>query len=475
MKSQTVNVVKAIVRFFISSFNRGNTITANTATIHADVCRQLHITKQANKNNYRGIVTEALRILKRRVVLFETITPKENDLLNRAVSIDNRTVYGLTAAIEEYVTRPHTDTTSVTSDRYIYELLQHFGVLSTPTTPVAAPVPEEQKEMADNNVARIISTIRQESITWRAKVTPADLLGAMYALHTADVNNPPAENAGMLSMARLSWPVSLAHNYHDCYKVLERAGLITPYKTQQHRTKTGDMATRPYGFKFTPLGIEVAIGGEFKDTRSAAQKTSPSSQKKAGRMLKRAVSRTNRDVEEELQSYVHTEAFKQAVAAEVALLMQAERAALGLPTPTVAPPEEWPRPVAHDDLTTMSIMLERAVPAIIESFSGLVDPPDTTNPRTAINVRGVYLALTEIEKAVKGLKSYLATNDSHGDGFLPLLQQYSASYRTAAAELEKKLRLPVLGDTIPTGARRVLRGDKAISHPLFGNTVTAQT
>jgi hypothetical protein len=487
MKQQTVNVLKVIVRLFIEVANYNDGITATTSKIHTDVCRQLKITRQANKNNYRGAVIKALRLLKKRIVLFETVVPKENDILNKAVPVDNRTVFGLTNAVEDYLTSPNTTNTSNTSDRYIIELLQHFGVLSPETAPQPHDQPQpEENVMPTDNVAQLVEIVNTAAAQWLATVTPADLLGAMYALHIEDSQHPDREWCGMLSMTRLGWPMSKAHNYAKCYKVLERAGLIEAYKVQQHTQKDGKVKLRPYGFKLTPLGIEVAIVGNFQDTRkpgnltAAEQKrrrevadretgstpTAPKPQK--GDMLK------GEKVTHKIKSYL-------AADREAALIDRMERLLNnmiennnqrfdaidrrmqkfdggGPESEQLAPSlADQPEARSHkqlDDDTTIATFLTSAAPLVIAAIHDLIDEKAGASE---INAEGLYYAITELSAMLRGIKSYLdkcIENNTTVDR--DMLDQYAIKYYEAARNVADGRWLPVLGEEF--SKRRALRG-----------------
>lgn len=467
MKPQTVNAIKEIVRYFIGCYNRGNAVTANTNTIHTEVCKQLHITRQANKNNYRGVVIEGLRLLKKHIVLFETVTPKENDILNKAVSIDNRTVYGLTMAVEDYITRPCSVGDSTMSDRYITTMLQHFNVLPKPATRPAVQEEEENETDMANNVERLVATIRNASKSWAHSGTPADLLGGMYALH----QNAAADEPVIGSAAKLDWPRNVHRQYADSCQFLQQHGLLE-FAGERVTKQAGREITRPHGIRLTPLGVEVAIAGDFKDLRPK-NNVSVVVPPKAGNMLKGHKQNTPAAptaAEVDPQEMLRTIA---ALQSRLAALEQQKTA-----PPAAEPIEE---PTYYDEQATMSIILGAAVPAIIDTFREVIDDPTTLaeltgkneNPATHINPPGLYLTLTELEETVRGIKAYVSEcikKEQPVD--LAVLDAYAADFRDAAESLEQHHSLPVMGEQIMV--KRFLTGENAVKRPVWKRRTAAK-
>jgi hypothetical protein len=458
MKPQTVNVIKEIVRYFIGCYNRGNAVTANTNTVHTEVCRRLHIVRQANKNNYRGLVIEGLRTLKKHIVLFETVTPKENDILNKAISIDNRTVYGLTMAVEDYLTRPSVgDNNNTLSDRYITTMLQHFNVLAKPAAPAAV---EEVEIDMTNNVERLVATVRNASNSWAYPNTPADLLGGLYTLHqTVPIDTFVA------SAAKLNWPHRLKKHYSEACKFLIKHGLIESAAERKIK-QSGREISLPHGIRLTPLGVEVAISGDFKDLRTEAKT-------KAGTMLKGqkqnppktpAVTASGADTQEMLRTIA-------ALQERLSALEQQKKHEQPAEDPAEEPVEE---PTHYDEPTTMSMILGAAIPAIIGAFRSVIDDPETTaDPATHINPTGLYLTLTEIEETVRGIKAYASEcikRDEQID--IALIETYAADFQKAAAELERRHSLPVMGDQILV--KRFLTGENAVKRPVWKRRTAVQ-
>lgn len=481
MKPQTVHVIKEIVRFFIGCYNRGNATTANTKTVHAEICKQLKITRQANKNNHYGLVVECLRVLKSKIVLFETTAPKENDVLHEIVTVDNRRIYGLTSAAEKYLTdpvKPGEEELPMCSDKFITKMLQHFDVLPQSTGRQSVQQPEEET-MPANNIERLVATVRNRSAAWPAKSTPADFLGGMYALS----QQTTGDTADMLASAeKLDWPdrpISRRQNYTACRDFLIQQGLLASGGERKRRQGNREISVL-YGVKLTPLGIEVAIAGDFKDQRPAAERgevSVPQPPQKAGTMLKGQKQQPAEPVAATSDVTAETKEMLQTIAA-----LQQRLAALESrqPTPaaaeTVTPAEV--EPVEYSEKATMSMVLRDAVPAIIASFQQLIDSPDSVDeqdgePATHVNVSGLYLTLTELEKTVHGIKAYVSecmANNKPVD--LELLTRYAESYRTAAENLEEKSTLPKLGDRVLT--KRFFIGGDAVSHPLWKRPATTR-
>jgi len=453
MKPQTVNVIKEIVRYFIGCYDRGNAVTANTNTVHTEVCRRLHIVRQANKNNYRGLVIEGLRTLKKHVVLFETVTPKENDILNKAISIDNRTVYGLTMAVEDYLTRPSVGDNNTLSDRYITTMLQHFNVLAKPAAPVAV---EKVKIDMTNNVERLVATVRNASNSWAYPNTPADLLGGLYALHqTVPVDTDPPLVA---SAAKLNWPNRLKKHYSEACKFLTKHGLVES-AAERKRKQGGREIALPHGIRLTPLGVEVAISGDFKDLRTEAKT-------KAGTMLK-GQKQNPPETPAPPASGTDTQEMLRTIAA-----LQERLSALEQQKKHEPPAEELSEePTHYDEQSTMSMILGAAIPAMIGAFRSVIDDPETITdagdePATHINPTGLYLTLTEIEETVRGIKAYASECIKRNEQIdLALIDAYAADFQKAAAELERRHSLPVMGEQIIV--KRFLTGENAVKRPVW--------
>jgi hypothetical protein len=472
MKPQTVNVIKEIVRHFIKCYDCGNAVTANTNTVHAEVCRRLHIVRRANKTNYRGLVIEGLRTLKKHIVLFETVMPKENDLLNKAISIDNRTVYGLTMAVEDYLTRPNNGAGNTLSDQYITTMLQHFNVLPKPAAPVV--VEEEMQSDMTNNIERLVATVRNASGPWPAGRSPADLLGGLYAFY----QSIPADEAAAVvaSAAKLNWPRTLHRQYTKARGFLIQHGLAAIAGLRNKKQGNRNIAA-PYGIRLTPLGAEVAISGDFKDYK---RKTKT----KSGTMLKgqkQNLPENSADVDtQNLQTFVTAQEAERLIAIaqeqdqtieklmnRVAALEQQKNAA-----PKTAEPGE--EPTRYPEQATMSMILKTAVPAIVEAFGSVIDDPETTdNPATHIHPVGLYLTLTEITKAVNGIKAYVSeclVNDEQID--LALIREYAADFEKATGELERKHSLPIMSGHIRV--KRCLSGANAMKRPIWKRRTAAQ-
>lgn len=476
MKPQTVNVIKEIVRFFIGCYNRGNATTANTKSVHAEVCKQLHITRQANRNNHYGVVVEALRVLKSKVVLFETIASKENDLLHEIVTVDNRRIYGLTSAAEKYLTdppKPGEESLPLCSDKFITKMLQDFDVLPRHTARVEETPDSEEELMPENNIQRLVATVRNRSAAWPAKSTPADFLGGVYALSL----QPGGDT--LASAEKLDWPdrpVSRRQNYTACRDFLIQQGLLASGGDRKRRQGNREI-TVLYGVKLTPLGTEVAIAGNFKDERPASERgeaETPQQPTKAGTMLKghkqqAAEAAPAADTSAETKEMLQTIAALQQRLAALESKHQPELAAA--PEAEVAPAE----PVEYSEKATMSMVLQVAVPAIIESFKQLIDQQDEGDEERAthVNVSGLYLTLTELEKTVHGIKAYVSECMAAGTAIdLDLLGRYAESYRTAAENLEEKSTLPKLGERVVT--KRFFIGGEAIHHTLWKRPTAAR-
>lgn len=475
MKPQTVNVLKEIVRFFIGCYGRGNACTANTSTIHTEVCKQLKITRQANKNNHYGVVVECLRVLKRKVVLFETMTPKENDVLNKSIAVDNRAVYGLTNAVEDYLTRPETPgetPISITSDRYVTSLLQHFDVLPKPhDIRVEEPPQEETGTMTgDNNVERLVATIKNISKTWMNRSTPADLLGGLYAYGAFDA-------AHHASAAKLGWQPK-SHKHSRAAKILARHGLVAWGGARPRTMADGRVTECNYGIHLTPLGIEVAIAGGFKDERPEGEifdkvpELNMTISQKTGPMLK------NQKQEESLTPAVAAQAAASAdmtLMREIAALRE-RLAVLETKTAAVEEKEELPaaapKPHCYSDVATAAIVLSHVVPAISAAVNKLIDPPETEDPTTGVNSDGLYVALTELEKIVHGVKAYVSeciAEGTHVDQ--EQVARYADDCRRAAENLDGERRIPLMGSRLMT--KRYLAGDEAITRYIWRSRVRA--
>jgi hypothetical protein len=485
MTKETQKILFAVLRVFVEDMARGNDNTLHAQEITNQVCKALHRRKEKEKKNAYAFVVTALRALKAKRVLFEVIDDWSDDRLARPKAVDKRSAFGLTRPAIEYLTdEENLAKHSAMSDNMLAALLTEFGLITPKqkeisTVPavlvetVAAITQEEFPRMPEqnttpaannkDNVRRLIATVRNHSETWGSTTgTPADLLGAMCAFHfdTPDGDKTP------ISAQKLNFGW---HNYTRCRDFLKQHGLIKNFS--ERRNPYSKTKMKAHGIRLTALGLDVAVDGDFKDERpTTTQKRSPML-KDHKRQPEPPPSPSNLDSSQlaaVLAKMAHMEQ-------EIAELRAGKAAAVETPVET---PPAAAAAYEYADVSTVSIVLVAAIPNLVTAIKELLDsrylgPNDKANAITQINTRGLYLSITEIEKALNGIKVYVSQclrNNVAVD--IELLEQYAADFREAAKNVKTKKTLPILGTKIEE--KCVLRQSDAVAHPLWKRAAPAR-
>jgi hypothetical protein len=499
MNKETFKTLLAVLRVFVSAVNRGHDSTLHAHEVTNEVCRIFQRRKDSEKKNTHGFVVAALRALKAKQILFEAIDDWSDDRLNRPKAAEHKRTFGLTIPALDYLTSERNSTDySGKSDALLTNMLAYFDVIprqQNPNTVVPAVLVEtvrriEQKEKvmtekhtladttpADNNVQRLVATVNNTSDKWLTNSTPRDLLGGLLALEQSGETN---ENVPA-STAKLLWPDSKRTNYVAAREFLRQHNLIDSFK--ECKNPHDSNSTRPYGIKLTALGREVAVAGEFKDERPAAERwhTKAKNGGKNATMIKGNKKRMSADATNNTPVHapsgpisdvdfktmmtqfqtIMTSLSQRVEAAEKAL-ETADKTGVALPAVQHTAAAKL---VEYDEQETMRRVLRDAVKLLTSAFWALIDDPkemkNNEEPATAVNAAGLYLALTEIEKAVHGIKAYVSEcMDNETDVDLEMIAKYADDYSRAAEELPTKLTLPIMATELLL--RRRLTGDKAV-------------
>jgi hypothetical protein len=505
MNKETFRTLVAVLRVFVDAVNRGNDGTFHANEITQQVCRALQRRKDKEKKNTHGYVITALRAMKAKQILFEAIDEWGDDPLRRPKAVENRRTFGLTKTALDYLTSDNNlRGYSVQSEIVLTSMLAEFGVIQSAQRefsyvppalektvraieqkePITATTQTDSMEVTltatneDNNIQRLVATVRNRSADWGSVGTPADLLGGLLALERAgEINdNIPA------SAAKLLWPDSRRQNYKDVCNFLKQHNIIAAF---EERKRPGDAAgARPYGLKLTPLGRAVALAGNFVDTRPASERTHTraGNAKNKPLMLKRNEKHMTTN-NAETASSGHPRApisgadydqlltsFQTRIDTLERLLATAQQNGGALP-PAPAP-VNTPENVMYTEPVTMRVILTRAVPAIVATFQDLIGKEASIGAAsekgvtTSINADGLYLALTEITNAINGIKAYVSECMKHDEEVdLSLIEKYAEAYATAADNLTKKHTLPIMGDTLHI--KRFLTGKNKIRRELW--------
>lgn len=491
MQEKTLKILVAVLRVFIGSADRGNPITLHEHEVVSQVCRGMHKRKEKEVKNMRGLIVFAIRSLKGGCVLYEAIDSWSDDKLKRPKSSSEKKLFGLTDKALTYVAEHQIAGVNTQSNQFLLDMLraEEFEILpknQIPITVDSAPealvktvtaIKQEQKQEiaivpdrsqparpeTAHNVQRLVVTVRNKSKEWLGQSTPADLLGGLSEQYFATEGADTAVG----SAVKLGWPERRRAMYKEAVRFLKSHGLVEDFDTRRD-PYTG--ATRAYGVKLTNLGLEVAVAGEFKDERPQSERKvdAPTAAEKltstGSPMLKghKKPDETPAVASDQLAAVL---AQMQKMREEItALRAEREVAAAGALIASSSPPE----PTYYNDRATMAVVLKGAVAALIQTFSCLLDDKAQT-----INATGLYLSLTEFEKAVLGIKGYVSEcirDEAPVD--LELLQQYAADYTAAADMLETKSTLPIVAEKIVT--KRSLAGDNAIRRQIWRRDRAAQ-
>ncbi|NDD53745.1 hypothetical protein EBZ39_07680 [bacterium] len=486
MNKETVKILVAVLRVFVAGANKGYDSALHAAEVTAQVCRDMHRRKEKEKKNTHGYVITALRVLKAKRILFEAIDNWADDKLKRFKPSENKRVFGLTKPALEHLKEIGTvENFSPLGESTLMSVLQKFDVIparkeasiTVPAVLVETVKEIERKEsqkettimpaqnasQTPNNIQRLIATVRNRSETWGGQTgTPADFLGAMFAIYLADGNGP--ETPISAKKLNFGW-----NNYAACREFLRQNGLVENFAEREN--PYGKNKIRAYGLKLTSLGLEVAYEGDFKDERT-------SSTNKTGPMIK------NQKKEQPVENGSETLNAQQ-LAEMLAEMRQMRDEIDALRAGKAAQPqpvENVPPPVEYSDMDTISLLLTTAIPGFIGAIkellndkygleSGGLKPGGTI---TAINTRGLYLGLTEIEKTFSGIKGYVSQCLHTGAPVdMELLTRYAEDYIHAADNLKVKKTLPALADS-RVMTKCVLRKSEAIRHPVWRRSVAAQ-
>lgn len=484
MNKETQKILFAVLRVFVEDMARGNDNTLHAQEITNQVCRALHRRKEKEKKNTYAFVVAALRALKAKRVLFEAIDDWSDDRLARPKAVERRSAFGLTRPAVEYLTdEENLKNHSVTSDALLAALLGEFGLITPKQKEISVPAvlvetvaaikQEEFEQMPEpkpvvtasnkDNVQRLIATVRNRSANWSSSAgTPADLLGAMCELYfnSGDGDKTP------VSAQRLnfSW-----HNYQKCRDFLRQHGLVESFS--ERRNPYGKNKMKAHGIKLTSLGLEVAVDGDFKDERQTTVSKSGPMLKNHKKQPEQLPSLSNLDSQQLADMLAKMSRLEQ----EIADLRAGANTQPPPQTAPVAPPP--PQNYEYHDVSTVSIVLMSAIPGLVTSIKELLDSRyldrNTDHVITQINVRGLYLSITEIEKALNGIKAYVSEclhNNTAVD--IKLLEQYADDFREAAKYVGARKTLPILGAKILE--KCVLRQSEAIEHPVWKRPEPAQ-
>ena len=487
MNKETKKVIFAVARVFVDAANKGNNTTLSVSEIHTAVCRTLHRRKEREKKNLEAPVGAAIDRLKRHRILFETIDEwgPTKIKIRRFKAADAKRKFGMTATALDYLTRgDRLAGYSIKSELIISDLLLHFGAIEHETAPIVitspaalvetvaaikeenniTPQPVSQstigQQISTNNVQRLIATIRNKSASWPNVHTPADLLGALAAHY---INTESGETA-VGSAKKIGWEEVQPRRYRLAREVLEQHGLVTHSEKRKIPGKTG---VRGYGIQLTDLGLEVAVDGDFKDQSHKI------TTQKSGTMLK-----DHKKNQPETPALASPEQQQMREMMEEMHRLREEVQALRAQTSdTPTPVEEEAVKEEYTELATMSIVLQHAAPRLMDAIKPLLtdeDAKDSTPPATMqINTTGLYLALTEVDRMISGIKAYVSEcirDDEEVD--MELLEAYAKAYSAAANVLETKKTLPILGEKVVT--KRFLAGSSSISRSLWPRPAAAR-
>lgn len=506
MQEKTLKILVAVLRVFVGSADRGNTITLHENEIINQVCRGMHKRKEKEIKNMRGMIVFAVRALKGGRILYEAFDSWSDDKLNRPKSISEKKLFGLTDIALKYIEEHMIVGVNTQSNQFLIDMLQsdEFKILpkqppqiTVDSAPAAlvetvnaikqeqkqelmampAQNTNEPKQSASHNVQRLITTVRNRTAGWGSQSTPADLLGGLYEYYLAN----EGENANSASMIKLGWPEHRRRVYRLAMAFLKSHGLVEDLSM---RRTPGTNKLRPYGIKLTDLGLEVADAGDFKDLRPPSERSNVTANdvttgsRKKNPMLKgqkKPVVETN-DTEDAPTSPRQIElmmAQLQEMREENRKMHEEIRALRDARAEVEAESDdnETDYYTYHRQMPTMKILLSTAVTGMVESFAALLDAE-----HNCINSDGAYLALTELEKVILGFKAYISEclkNNKLVD--IELIRAYAEDYKKAIAkslETDRAAPVPIMGEKIET--KRSLVGDAAINRQTWKRPASAR-
>jgi hypothetical protein len=515
MNRDTLKILVDVLRVFIDAAPGAGMLTASAVT--EKICLALQRRKEKEKKNTHGYVLAALRALKAKQILFESIDATE--LGSQSKRTEAPRLFGFTnPAIDYLTTDNHLRGYSVRSEAVLVDMLIAFNVIAQPhgsrvtvpaalvetvraieqkahiTAPKTQPTEEDSVSepvlTADNNVQRLVATVRNRSDEWPTNSTPKDLLGGLLALDQSGETNADVQ----ASQAKLLWPDSKRPNYIAVCTFLRQHNLICSFK--ECKSPNNPNGTRPYGIKLTDLGRAVAVAGEFKDERPSEERWNTRSQNngKKSTLLKKDKKRMNADDENSPATgprepisiadfhtmMSHFKSFASSLEQRLAAAEQAINARDKVPptnNQTAAASVETAG-LEYDEQETMRLVLKDAVRFLVASFKSLIDNPEELEhdekPATVINSSGLYLALTEIEQVVHGIKAYVSEClYTHTDVDLEMIERYAENYTAAAKVLPTKHTLPVMATKLMV--KRFLTGDKAVRRTKWNRGTAAKT
>lgn len=500
MQEKTLKILVAVLRVFVVAVNRGNPITLHENEVVNQVCRGLHKKKEKEIKNTRKLVVFAIRTLKDARVLYEALDSWSNDKLNWAKPLAEKKFFGLTDPALKYIDEHMLAGVNTQSSQFLVDMLRAdefkilpkttpavtvTGIVSTPPALIetVAAIKQEQPQVeptavpekttpanansgaSSHNVQRLITTVRNESASWTSQSTPSDLLGGLYEYYLAN----EGENANTASAIKLGWPERRRDIYRESVRFLKRHGLVD---NLEYRRTPGSNKLQAYGIKLTDLGLEVADAGEFKDARPLSERigATPGDAKIAARkntpMLK-GQKKTDAIAEKEKKELT---ASPQQIDQLLEKMQKMHEELLALregrePAAKIVEEEAPPKNETHSAMTTMKLLLTSMVPGLLTTFAALLD--DTHN---RVNADGAYLALTELERVIFGVKAYISQHLPPDPRMSPTsyidvekMQAYARDYCAAiekSLEVDRNHPVPIMAEEIVT--KRLLARDAAI-------------
>lgn len=466
MSKETVKILIAVLRVFVTSIGKGNLVTLHANEVTNQVCRNLHRRKEKEKKNTHGFVVTALRALKGHKVLFEVVDNWDDDKLKRFKPVDGRKVFGLTDPAVDFATKHKNAGETITTDQFMLTMLQYFDVLPAEPKP-AETVPavlveaiteikESEKEMTlttvNHNAARIASEIA--NLESHTDFTPRRLLGTLRELEAFS-----ADTAALAPT--IGWE---PHQIQKCRHELMRRDLIAWRKIVPVNFESRDKATRYEGLYLTPLGRAVAEAGDFVNDLPPEKRWTRKTKQKEGSMLKDSKKpETTPPVSVEGKivlklrdgTTLYCSSPKEAAEAYAAL-----GSAAGAVESVADAPAAVQTQTTVGTYKTIAEMLRAVTNAMCSAINGL----STMDGANAVNVDAVSCSLTEIGHLITGFKHYINNclkTDTDVD--VKMLQDYAAQMELDLERFEKRHEFPVLGDVdADTGCGRVLRGSKSI-------------
>lgn len=490
MEGELLNTAVNVLRIFTRCADRGNNLTFHLDDLHNDLCRGMCRTKKKDREKLRVRLIAVLNACVSKKLLFLSMDDWSDDILPKSKKKEKKRVYGLTDSSIQFLELQKAAEFSLESADCIKRLLARFELTAYPVEeePQLQTQPAQQQVVAEvtaqtkqdepdtntdtpmttnsNNkitINDIIDILIKESESKQTVLVPAQLLADLVRADATSADN-------YASSRRLDWTTG---SYRKAIRVLNRLGLIAS-AVRNVPTDGGAVYERAYGIWLTELGRRVAEEGDFTTNYPRVTRV----KKKGPHMIadkgakKRDASRAPTETQTVYGRVTRPDGTEMVIYdRDLARQLMVETSGETPPTTSVPPRRQKFKTLGTHK--TIGSVVKATIGGFCESLVQLSEPGNT--PKTAdinaVNLPGVYCAITELEVLLTGMKRYIGNCNAQNEEIdLKKIADYNALIALQCDAIEHDKALSAIydpkGQKIP-GSKSYLTGDAEITRDVM--------